>query len=164
MEHHSTTIELSDSLYPRSGQSMPKFPPTVDELVEEFEELEDWDERYDLIIDLGRELPPFPVEFQSEDNLVHGCMSTVWLVADVKDSDGQKAIEIHADSDSIIVKGLIVILMSYYSGKTPEFIVTNDAEDFFGKLGLNQHLSPQRRNGLFAMVKRLKKLAANELN
>ena len=139
---------------------MPKFPPATDELIEEFEELQDWDERYDLIINLGRELPKLPEEFQSQDNLVQGCMSTVWLVTEIKNEGEAKQIEIHADSDSIIVKGLIVILMSYYSGKSPEFIVGNDAGEFFGELGLNQHLSPQRRNGLYSMVKRLKLLAA----
>ncbi len=138
---------------------MPKFPPTVEELIEEFDELEDWDERYDLIIDLGRELPKLPDELQSEENIVKGCMSTVWLVTEVKEEGDQKLIEIHADSDSIIVKGLIVILMSYYSGKPADFIVQNDAAEFLGNLGLDQHLSPQRRNGLYAMVKRLKLLA-----
>ena len=138
---------------------MSNFPPTIDELVEEFEELEDWDERYDLIIDLGRELPGLAEEHQTEDNIVKGCMSTVWLVTNTSEEGPNKTIDILADSDSIIVKGLIVILMSYYSGQTVEFILQNDANDFFGKLGLNQHLSPQRRNGLFSMVKRLKALA-----
>ena len=138
---------------------MPKFPPSVDELIEEFEELEDWDERYDLIIDLGRELPELPSEFQTEENIVSGCMSTVWLVTNVIDED-QRVIEIQADSDSIIVKGLIVILMAHYSGKPASEILDSDAIVLFEKLGLNQHLSPQRRNGLFSMVKRLKQLAS----
>lgn len=135
---------------------MPKFPPTIDELVEEFDELEDWDERYDLIIDLGRELPEFPSDDRTESNLVSGCMSTVWLAAEVTDSGN---FQIRADSDSIIVKGLIVILLAHYDGKTPTRILESDAIELFERLGLNQHLSPQRRNGLFSMVKRLKQLA-----
>ncbi len=138
---------------------MPKFPPTVDELIEEFDELEDWDERYDLIIDFGRELPPLAPEEQTEENVVQGCMSTVWLATRLVD-EKNRIIEIKADSDSIIVKGLIVILLAHYSGKSAEEILDSDAIVLFERLGLNQHLSPQRRNGLFSMVKRLKQLAA----
>lgn len=139
---------------------MPEFPPSLDELETEFEDLQDWDERYDFIIDLGRELPPLAAADQSEDNLVHGCMSTVWLVVDVHDD---QTATIRADSDSIIVKGLIVVLLSLFDGQPLSEIVRRDAEAAFGKLGLNQHLSPQRRNGLYAMVKRLKQLATDHL-
>ena len=142
---------------------MPKFPPTIEEVTEEFQELEDWDERYDLIIDLGRELPKLSEELQTKDNLVHGCMSTVWMATRVDPNDDEKRIEILADSDSIIVKGLIVLLMSFYSGQPAAEIVKKDAGEFFSNLGLNQHLSPQRRNGLFSMVKRLKLLATEHL-
>ena len=121
--------------------------------------MEDWDERYDLIIDFGRELPGLPAEAQKQENIVTGCMSTVWLVTEVTDEE-TGAIEIQADSDSIIVKGLIVILIAHYSGKTAREILDSDAIVLFEKLGLNQHLSPQRRNGLYSMVKRLKELAA----
>ena len=138
---------------------MTNFPPTVEELIEEFSELEDWDERYDLIIDFGRELPALPTELQSENNIVKGCMSSVWMVTQVSE-DETKTIQIQADSDSIIVKGLIVILLAHYSGKTANQILESDAIELFEKLGLNQHLSPQRRNGLYSMVKRLKQLAA----
>ena len=137
-----------------------KFPPTVDELIEEFEELEDWDERYDLIIDLGRELPALPADLQTDENIVKGCMSLVWLVTDVK---ADTTMEIRADSDSIIVKGLIVVLLAHYSGKKAQEIIDSDAIKLFEKLGLNQHLSPQRRNGLYSMVKRLKQLAAEQI-
>jgi cysteine desulfuration protein SufE len=140
---------------------MPKFPPSLEELIEEFEELEDWDERYDLIIDLGRELPELSKELQSEENIVTGCMSTVWLVTNVVDE--KKTIEIKADSDSIIVKGLIVILLAHFNGKTAEEILKADAIVLFERFGLNQHISPQRRNGLYSMVERLKELAAQEI-
>lgn len=138
---------------------MSDFPPTTEELLETFDDLQEWDERYDFIIDLGRELPGMPPELQTQENIVEGCMSTVWMATHVNDSaEGQ--LEIQADSDSIIVKGLIVVLLAYYSGKTPAEIVASDASDYLTKLGLNQHLSPQRRNGLFSMLKRLKLLAA----
>ena len=129
---------------------MSQFPPTVDELLEE---------RYDFIVDLGRELPPFPPEHQIEQNVVSGCMSTVWLIVE-PDGQDPKRLRVRADSDSIIVKGLIVILLACFDRKTPEEILQADAQEAFAKFGLDQHLSPQRRNGLFSMVKRLKQLAA----
>ena len=141
---------------------MANFPPTVDELISEFQEMEDWDERYDYIIDLGRELPALDASLQTEENIVQGCMSTVWLATEVHQNETQN-IDIQADSDSIIVKGLIVILLSSYIGKPATEIVQSDALELFEELGLNQHLSPQRRNGLFSMVKRLKQLAADHL-
>jgi len=141
---------------------MPTFPPTVEQLIEQFDELQDWDERYDFIIDLGRELPPFPDELRREENLVSGCMSTVWMVTD-SIGDESDTMEILADSDSIIVKGLIVILIAHFTGKPARYIVESDAHKLFERLGLNQHLSPQRRNGLYAMVKRLKQQSAERL-
>ncbi|MEE2826958.1 MAG: SufE family protein [Planctomycetota bacterium] len=141
---------------------MAEFPPTVDELLQEFQEMEDWDERYDYIIDLGRELPALDGALQTEEHLVQGCMSTVWLIAHV-DSGESRQVQIQADSDSIIVKGLIVILLAHYDGKPATEILKSDPVKLFEQLGLNQHLSPQRRNGLFSMVKRLKQLATDHL-
>ncbi|MFK7766171.1 MAG: SufE family protein [Mariniblastus sp.] len=136
---------------------MTDFPPTTDELLETFEDLPEWDERYDFIIDLGRELPAATEELQSEENVVDGCMSMVWMTAK---SDGpDEPFQIAADSDSIIVKGLIVVLLSFYAGKNAKEIVDSDVSEYLTSLGLNQHLSPQRRNGLFSMIKRLKALA-----
>lgn len=137
-------------------------PPTVDELLEEFQEMEDWDERFDYLIELGRELPELSAEHQTEANLVKGCMSTVWLVTQSPESEPE-IIHIVADSDSLIVKGLIVVLMSYYSGRSAKAILDQDAKELFTQLGLSSHLSPQRRNGLFSMVKRLRELAASKL-
>ena len=137
---------------------MTDFPPTTDELLETFEDLQEWEERYDFIIDLGRELPKLTPELQTQENIVEGCMSTVWMTADVAEPDG--AVEIQADSDSIIVKGLIAVLLSFYHGKTASEIVASDVSDYLKQLGLNQHLSPQRRNGLFSMIKRLEAIAA----
>jgi len=135
---------------------MSDFPPTTDELFETFEELEEWDERYDFIIDLGRELPPLADALQTEENIVKGCMSTVWVVTDVEGEGEAEELKINADSDSIIVKGLIVLLLSFYNGMSPKQVAEADVESYLAKLGLNQHLSPQRRNGLFSMVKRLR--------
>jgi len=135
---------------------MSNFPPTVDELFETFEDLEEWDERYDFIIDLGRELPSLPAELQVEDNIVKGCMSMVWVVTDVEGQGDDEKLNIQADSDSIIVKGLIVLLLAFYNGMSPAQVAEADVESYLAKLGLNQHLSPQRRNGLFSMVKRLR--------
>ena len=137
---------------------MTDFPPTTDELLETFEDLQEWEERYDFIIDLGRELPKLTPELQTQENIVEGCMGTVWMTADVAEPDG--AVEIQADSDSIIVKGLIAVLLSFYHGKTASEIVASDVSDYLKQLGLNQHLSPQRRNGLFSMIKRLEAIAA----
>jgi cysteine desulfuration protein SufE len=138
---------------------MADFPPTTAELFETFEDLQEWDERYDFIIDLGRELPPLATELQTEQNIVDGCMSTVWLAVNISAPDSP--VEIKADSDSIIVKGLVVVLLAFYSSMTAAEIAESDCSDYLVKLGLNQHLSPQRRNGLFAMIKRLKALCSS---
>lgn len=137
------------------------FPPQLDEILETFEDLEEWEERYDYIIELGRKLPEIEAHFQSKENIVEGCMSTVWLITRRNPTDLQR-IEIVADSDSIIVKGLIVILLAALSDKTAQQIIAYDIENLFTKLGLNQHLSPNRRNGLFSMVKRIRQLAVEQ--
>lgn len=137
------------------------FPPPKSEILETFEDLEDWEERYEFLLDLGRELPALESRFQADSYKVHGCMSTVWLAIEPETSDGNPAqhpIVIYADSDSLIVKGLIVILLSLYQGRTPEESIAVDPGDFFGQLGLNQHLSPNRRNGLYSMVGRIREL------
>lgn len=136
--------------------------PTLDELLKEFQDLEDWEERYDYLIDLGKQLPEMPVGLKSAENIVKGCMSTVWLATSVETDAGQKRIAIQADSDALIVKGLIVALLAVFNHRTPEEILKLNEDQYFGQLGLNQHLSPQRRNGLFAMVKRVKQLALEQ--
>lgn len=133
---------------------MSDFPPSTAELFQTFEELEAWDDRYDYIIDLGRELPTLAAELQTQENVVDGCMSTVWLVTDVVDSNSP--VVIFADSDSIIVKGLIVVMMAYFASIPAKDVLEADVSQYLTKLGLSQHLSPQRRNGLFAMIKRLR--------
>lgn len=131
---------------------------TIEEVYEEFDELPDWQDRCDYLIDLGFDLVPLPDDVKTEENRVHGCQSNVWLVAKVT-ADRPPMVEFHANSDSIIVSGLIAILIASYSGKTPQEIISIDAKEVFAKLGLERHLSSQRRNGLYGMVKRVRELA-----
>ena len=131
---------------------------TIDELYEEFEELDDWDDRCDLLIDLGFHLPQLPEDAKTEANRVHGCQSTVWLVAEMKPTD-PPTLEFIANSDAIIVNGLIAVLMALFGHQTPARILEIDAREVFGRLGLERHLSPQRRNGLYSMVDRVRQLA-----
>ena len=131
------------------------FPPTTDELIETFEDLPDWDERYDFLIDLGRELPKLDDEHCIPANKVDGCLSTVWLVTQKEDD----RMQIFADSDSIIVKGLIAVLLSLFHNQPPQKIIETEPQAFFKQLGLEQHLSHGRRNGLYSMVERIRKLA-----
>ena len=137
-----------------------EFPPTTTELLETFSDLEDWQDRYEYLLDLGRELPRLDPEYQTDDHKVHGCMSTVWLVINpqMPDDSANQPITIQADSDSMIVRGLIVILLALYQGKTPESAIGVDPSELFSALGLNQHLSPNRRNGLYSMVGRVREL------
>jgi cysteine desulfuration protein SufE len=132
----------------------------IDELLEEFEELLDWEEQCDFLIDLGFELPKLPEELKTSDNIVRGCQSLVWLVAEPVVQNGVIRVVIQADSDSMIVKGLIAVLLAAYSGKTPQQIIDIDIEGLFERMGLNQHLSSTRRNGLHGMVQRVRGFAA----
>jgi cysteine desulfuration protein SufE len=131
---------------------------TIPELIETFDSLGDWEAQCDYLIDLGYEVPDFPESQRSEANRVHGCQSNVWLVASVRPTE-PPVIEILADSDSLIVKGLIAVLLLAYSGRTPEAILETDIKEVFARLGLNRHLSSARRNGLFGMVQRIRALA-----
>lgn len=137
----------------------------LSELIVEFEEMEDWDDRYEFLIELGRELPPLPDDYRLDKNKVDGCMSTVWMVTELEQPVGQaengdvatsSKLTVHADSDSIMVKGLIAILLAAYSNRSVQYAAAYDIDKLFQRLGLNQHLSPNRRNGLFSMVKRIK--------
>jgi len=121
--------------------------------------MDEWEDRYRFIIDLGRKLPEFDVSDQTEANRVHGCMSKVWLVYD---RQGDKIV-FRGDSDAHIVKGLISIVMMIFSGKTPQQIVDADASSILTDLGLSQHLSPMRTNGLFSMVERIKAIGKSFL-
>ena len=131
---------------------------TIDRIMQNFDVLSDWEDRYRYIIELGRKLPPFDEKYKVDDNLVRGCVSQVWLVTDVRDGD-PPVIEFRADSDAQIVKGLVAILLSLYSGKTAREILMADIRSIFQKLDLARHLSINRANGFASMVKRIHELA-----
>ena len=131
--------------------------PTLsfEELVENFQLFDDWEDRYRYIIDLGRKLPPFPDDAKIDAHKVRGCMSQVWMVPGHLPGRTDQ-FGFAADSDAHIVKGLIHILAILFTGKTAEEIAATNTEDAFGRLGLDQHLSPSRRNGLVSMVDRIR--------
>ncbi|MFP4147137.1 MAG: SufE family protein [Halorhodospira sp.] len=130
----------------------------LNELQETFEFIEDWEERYRILIDLGRQLPNFPEEARTEANRVEGCTSNVWLICQRDEKDPQRLIFL-ADSDAFIVKGLIALVLMAYSGATPEEIQRTDIRELFRRLGLERNLSPNRRDGFYAMVDRIHELA-----
>ncbi len=124
----------------------------LDEVIETFELMDEWEDRYRYIIDLGRSLPEFDPADQTEENRVHGCSSKVWLVYH-KEGDN---IIFKGDSDAHIVRGLVAIILMIFSNKTAAEIEETDATAILTELGLSQHLSPMRTNGLFSMVERIK--------
>ncbi len=133
---------------------------TLDELSETFTLLDDWEERYKFIIDLGRKLEPLDAAEMIDANKVRGCMSQVWLVAQPMDDGTSNRLHFRADSDAHIVKGLIAILLVLFNDRTPAEIDAVDAEADMARLGLDQHISPNRRNGVTAMIQRIKAEAA----
>lgn len=126
-----------------------------EELISEFQFFDDWMDRYQYLIDLGRKLPDFPEAWRTEENKVHGCQSQVWL----RSKTDSSCMQFQAISDSAIVSGLIAVLMRIYSGRTPEKILETPP-DFIAEIGLDSHLSPTRANGLHAMLTTIKARAA----
>jgi cysteine desulfuration protein SufE len=124
------------------------------EIVEEFSMLDSWDDKYEYIIELGKKLPELDARFKLDENKVRGCQSTVWLVADYKDGK----VYYKAESDAVIVKGLISLLIRVLSGQTPDAILGGKL-DFIKDIGLSTHLAQTRSNGLLAMVKQMKNFA-----
>jgi len=129
---------------------------TIDEINENFALLDDWDDRYRYLIELGRALPPLPEGARCDTNKVPGCASQVWLTTDVASGLGGPVLSFAGDSDAHIVRGLIAILFAMYSDKPADEILSTDALALFDRLGLREHLTPQRSNGLRAMVERIK--------
>jgi len=129
---------------------------TLERLYKNFEVLDNWEDRYRFIIEMGRKIPQLSEEQKIEENRVYGCTSTVFMVVEKKD----RTIDFIANSDAAIVNGLIAILMIAFSEKDAKEINSIDIKAIFDKLGLERHLTPNRRNGFFAMVDRLKKEAA----
>lgn len=121
------------------------------EIVEEFEFLQDWEQKYEYIIDLGKSLSPIADEKKTDNNLIKGCQSKVWLDAEFRDGK----LYFNADSDGILPKGIVSLLVSIYSGHTTEEILASDFE-FISQIGLQEFLSPSRANGLMAMTKQIK--------
>ena len=133
-----------------------------DDFVDRFNRLLSWEDRYRYLIQLGQNLEPYPEQFRDEKDLVPGCMSQVWLVSQIDDSD-EAALEFWADSDALIVKGLTALLLMFYSNKTPEEVLSTDIEGLFERLDLTQHLSVNRRNGFYSMSRKIKELATEAL-
>jgi cysteine desulfuration protein SufE len=130
---------------------------TIDDIRENFELLEDWDDRYRYVIELGRTLEPMPDAEHSAANKVQGCASQVWLSKRTERSEaGEALLKYRGDSDAHIVRGLIAILLTLYSGHTPRQILATDAIATFNEFGFREHLTPQRSNGLRAMVERIR--------
>ena len=130
---------------------------TIDDITENFALLDEWDDRYRYVIELGRTLEPLPEGLRTETNKVQGCASQVWLATRVKpNSSGGPTLSFVGDSDAHIVRGLIAILFALYSGKPAPEIVGTDAGALFERLGLREHLTPQRSNGFRSMVERIK--------
>ncbi len=122
-----------------------------DGIIEDFDFFEDWDDKYAHIIEMGKELQPLAEEHKTDDNIIKGCQSRVWLNAEMKEDN----LILEADSDAIIVKGLVAMLLKVFSNHTPDEIMNSDIY-FMEKIGMANHLSPTRSNGLVAMIKQIK--------
>ncbi|ERS00563.1 MULTISPECIES: SufE family protein [Marinobacter] len=133
---------------------------TLEDVLDAFEFLDDWEERYAYIIDLGKQLPGFPDDERVEENYVHGCQSQVWLIHRYDEESGKLFLLI--DSDAMIVRGLAAIILVALNGKTPRELLATDIDELFEQLDLFRHISPTRGNGLRAMVGKIRDIAAAE--
>ncbi|MCO4318371.1 SufE family protein [Phyllobacterium sp. 21LDTY02-6] len=131
---------------------------TIDDIIADFDFLDDWEDRYRYVIDLGRDLKPYPDAARDAQHKVNGCVSQVWLKSTVGDGP-DPTIELLGDSDAHIVRGLVAIMMALYSGRRASEILAIDPEAILRKLGLDENLTPQRSNGLRAMVGRIRREA-----
>jgi cysteine desulfuration protein SufE len=135
----------------------PDTSPTIDEIADNFSVLDEWDDRYRYVIELGRALQPLPVQDRTGANKVQGCASQVWLATTVRSNGNEGPVLTFAgDSDAHLVRGLIAILFAIYSGKRGSEILAADANAVFAQLGLREHLTPQRSNGFRSMVERIR--------
>jgi cysteine desulfuration protein SufE len=130
-----------------------------DEVIEEFEGFDDWMDKYQMLIDLGNDLEPLPEQYKTEQNLIDGCQSRVWVQCDMQDG----LMHLQADSDALIVKGIVALLLRVLSDHTPQEILSADLY-FIERIGLREHLSPTRSNGLLAMVRRIREYASEYSN
>ncbi len=129
--------------------------PTTEEIIDDLGFFDDWEERYSYIIDLGKDLPAMDVALQTPSRLVKGCQSNVWLDVDIVDG----RLQFEVDSDAYIVKGLLVLVLAAFNGKTPREILNFDINNYFQALDLERHLSPTRGNGLRAIVAKIRAIA-----
>jgi cysteine desulfuration protein SufE len=134
------------------------FPMSIEDIRSDFALLDEWEDRYRYLIELGRGLAPLPETLRTDANKVRGCVSQVWLASRVhaNGSRGQPILEFQGDSDAHIVRGLIAVLFALFQGKTSGEILGTDAHGVFAELGLKEHLTPQRSNGFFSMVERIR--------
>ncbi|MCB1514340.1 MAG: SufE family protein [Hyphomicrobiaceae bacterium] len=128
----------------------------IAEIRDDFSLLDDWEDRYRYVIELGRQLPEFPDDMRTEANKVRGCASQVWIATHIDEAGGVRRMHFEGDSDAHIVRGLIAILLALYQDATPEEILQSDAQRVFADLGLAEHLTQQRSNGLASMVARIR--------
>ncbi|WP_430913070.1 SufE family protein [Methylobacterium sp. sgz302541] len=131
--------------------------PPIETIIENFEFIDDWEERYRYVIELGRALPEMPEALHSEANKVHGCASQVWLDMAVDASAGESVLRLQGDSDAHIVRGLVALMVALFDGKTPREAADTDAFALYARLGLAEHLTPQRSNGVRAMADRIRR-------
>jgi cysteine desulfuration protein SufE len=136
---------------------------SIDDIIDDFAFLDDWEDRYRYVIELGRALPDFPEDQRTDANKVRGCASQVWLHTDLEPSPNGPVMRFHGDSDAMIVKGLIAILVAQFNGQRAEDIVATDPTGTFKTIGLTEHLTQQRANGLASMVQRIKAEAESAL-
>ncbi|MBR2113836.1 MAG: SufE family protein [Prevotella sp.] len=129
-----------------------------DEIIEEFSGLDDWMDKYQLLIDLGNEQDPLDEQYKTESNLIDGCQSRVWLQADLIEVNSEKVVHFQTESDALIVKGIVSLLIRVLSDHTPKEILDADLY-FIDEIGLKEHLSPTRSNGLLAMIKQIRSYA-----
>jgi cysteine desulfuration protein SufE len=139
-------------------------PPTIEEIEQDFAVLDDWEDRYKYIIELGKELPPLEDVFRTAANKVQGCASQVWLQSFVLNGAGNTVLRFAGDSDALIVRGLIAIAFALFSGQTAERILALDVSKELNKLQLADHLSPQRSNGFLSLIARIKQDAKTALS
>ncbi len=132
---------------------------TIDELAENFSLFDDWEDRYRYIIDLGKKMGPLPDDAKTPTTKVDGCMSQVWLIHQVEGEGPEARLTFQADSDAHIVRGLLAILLILFSGKTAQEILAIDADAELAKLDMDQHISPNRRNGVASVVRRIQDTA-----
>jgi cysteine desulfuration protein SufE len=137
---------------------------SLDEIIDNFSYLDDWEDRYRYVIELGRELEPLDAAAHTDANKVLGCASQVWVETQIhRDGEGHPVLTFRADSDAHIVRGLVALILAFYSGKTAAQILDADAQGLFDQLGLSAHLTRQRTNGIRSMVERIRRDARRAL-